>query len=53
MGNLPYFLAFFLIVAWSIGYFGTNAGAGIHMLLLLAIITLLLKVFQNRNVSGN
>jgi hypothetical protein len=53
MGNAPYFLAVFLVVAWAIGYFGTNAGAGIHMLLVLAIITLSLKVFQHRNVYGN
>lgn len=53
MGNIPYFLAVFLVVAWVIGYFGTNAGAGIHMLLVLAFITLLLKVFQHRNVAKN
>jgi hypothetical protein len=53
MGNLPYFLAFFLVAAWVIGYFGTNAGDFIHLLLVLAIITVLLKVFQRQNIAKN
>ena len=53
MGILPYFLALFLVGAWVIGYIGTNAGGFIHILLVLAIVTVLLKVSQKQNVAKN
>ena len=53
MGTWPYFLALFLFGAWVIGYIGTNAGGFIHILLVLAIITVLLKVINGRNVATN
>jgi uncharacterized membrane protein len=51
-GTLLYIMAIILVLAWAIGYFANNAGEGIHVLLVLAFITLLLKVFQ-RNFAKN
>lgn len=48
MGNLLYYVAVILIIAWAIGFLGYHAGGLIHILLVIAVIAVLLRV-----ISGN
>jgi len=50
MGNLLYFIAVILIVAWAIGFFAFNVGAIIHILLVVAVIAIIIRVIQGRKV---
>jgi hypothetical protein len=50
MGNILYVVAVVLIILWAIGYLSYNAGAIIHVLLVVAIIAILLRVIQGRKV---
>ena len=50
MGNLLYILAVVLVVLWAVGFLGYNAGGLIHILLVIAIISILVRVISgNRN----
>jgi len=51
MGNLLYLVAVILLIAWAIGFIGYNAGGIIHILLVIAIISVLLRVISGRKVS--
>ena len=51
MGNLLYALAVILVVCWAIGFIGYNAGGIIHILLVIALISVLLRVIQGRKSS--
>jgi hypothetical protein len=46
MGNLLYVLAVILVIIWAIGFLGYNAGGIIHILLVLALISVLLRVIR-------
>ncbi len=48
MGNLLYIVAVILVLFWAIGFFAYSVGAVIHILLVLAIVSVLLRV-----ISGN
>lgn len=48
MGNFLYTIAVILIVAWAIGFLGYNVGGLIHILLVIAIISILLRLIQGR-----
>jgi len=48
MGNILYIVAVVLIIFWAIGFFAYSAGAIIHILLVIAIISFLLRI-----ISGN
>lgn len=50
MGSLLYVIAIILIIAWAVGFIGYNAGALIHVLLVIAIIAILLRVIQGRKI---
>lgn len=50
MGNLLYILAVILIIGWAIGFFAYNLGAIIHILLVIAIISIILRVIQGRKI---
>lgn len=50
MGNLLYIIAVILIIGWAIGFFAFNAGAIIHILIVVAIIAILLRVIQGRKI---
>jgi len=50
MGNMLYVLAAVLVVAWVIGFYGTNVGGLIHILLVFAIIAVLLRNIRGRRV---
>jgi predicted ferric reductase len=46
MGNLLYLVAVVLVIAWAIGFLGYHAGGLIHILLIIAIISVLLRVIR-------
>jgi Family of unknown function (DUF5670) len=50
MGNLLYFVAVILLIAWAIGFFAYSAGGIIHVLLVIAIIAVILRVIQGRKL---
>ncbi|UEG51042.1 lmo0937 family membrane protein [Ferruginibacter lapsinanis] len=46
MGNLLYLVAVILVIAWAIGFLGYHAGGLIHILLVIAVISILLKIIR-------
>jgi len=51
MGNILYIVAVVLIIFWAIGFFAYSAGAIIHILLVIALISFLFRIISgNRNV---
>ena len=50
MNNLLYIIAVILIIGWLIGMVGYHAGGLIHMLLILAVVSLLLRVVRGKSV---
>lgn len=46
MGDILYVLAVILIIGWILGAFVFNAGAIIHILLVVAIVAVLLRVIR-------
>jgi hypothetical protein len=50
MGNLLYIIAVILIIFWAIGFFVYSAGTIIHILLILAAISILLRIIQGSRV---
>jgi len=50
MGNLLYFIAVILLIAWAIGFFAYSAGGIIHILLVIAIIAIILRLIQGRRL---
>lgn len=53
MSNLLYMIAVILIIFWAIGFFAFNIGAIIHILLAIAVITILLRIIQGSKNSTN
>ncbi len=43
MGNLLYLIAVILVIAWAIGFFALHAGGIIHILLVIAVVSILFK----------
>jgi len=50
MSNLLYTLAVILVLFWAIGFFAYSAGSIIHILLVIAVVAVLLRLIQGRNV---
>jgi hypothetical protein len=48
MGNILYVIAVILIIAWAIGFVGYHAGGLIHLLLVIAVISILLRIIQGK-----
>ena len=48
MSNLLYIAAVILIIAWAIGYMGYHVGGLIHILLVIALISVILRVISGR-----
>ena len=46
MSNLLYLIALILIIFWAIGFFAYSAGGIIHILLVIAIISILFRVIR-------
>ena len=49
MGNLLYIVAVILVIFWAIGFLGYHAGGLLHLLLVIAIISVILRVIQGRS----
>ena len=50
MGNLLYMIAVVLIIIWAVGFIGYSAGGIIHILLVIAIISILIRVIQGNKI---
>jgi hypothetical protein len=50
MGNLLYLAAVVLIVIWALGYFAYGIGGIIHILLVIAIISILLRIISGEKI---
>lgn len=50
MGNLLYYIAIILILFWAIGYFGFHAGGIIHILIIIAIISIILRIIKGDKI---
>lgn len=48
MGNILYFVAFVLMVVWAIATAGFHAGGVIHLLIVLAVISVLVRFVLER-----
>lgn len=48
MGNLLYIIAVILIIGWAIGFIGYNIGGIIHILLIIAIISVILRIIEGK-----
>lgn len=46
MGNLLYLFAVIFVIGWAVGFIGYHAGGLIHILLVIAIISVLLKIIR-------
>ncbi len=46
MNNLLYTIAVLLILLWAIGFFAYSVGGIIHILLIIAVISIILRVIQ-------
>jgi len=46
MKNLLYTIAVVLVVLWLLGFFFTNIGSIIHLLLIIAVILILLRIIK-------
>ncbi len=50
MGNLLYIIAVVFIILWAVGYFAYSAGSIIHVLLVIAAISILVRVIQGKKI---
>ena len=50
MGNLLYVIAVILIIIWALGFFAYSIGSVIHILLVIAIISVLLNIIRGRRI---
>jgi Family of unknown function (DUF5670) len=50
MGNLLYFIAVILVIAWAIGFFAYGLGSIIHILLVIAVIAVILRLIRGQRV---
>lgn len=50
MGNLLYVLAVILVISWGIGFIGYGTGGIIHILLVIALISVILRVIQGQKI---
>lgn len=51
MGNLLYYIAIILIIAWAIGFLGYGAGYLIHALLVIAVLAVIMRLISGRSVE--
>lgn len=50
MNSLFYFIAVILIIGWILGFFVYSAGGLIHILLVLAVISIVLRLIGGRRI---
>jgi len=46
MRSILYFIAVILVISWAIGFLGYHAGGIIHILLVIAVISIILGVIR-------
>jgi hypothetical protein len=46
MSNLLYIIAVILVIGWAIGFFAYTVGSVIHILLVLAVISLIIGIIR-------
>ena len=46
MGNLLYVIAVIILIFWAIGFFGYAIGGLLHLLLVVALILIVLRLFR-------
>ena len=46
MGNILYLVAVILVILWAIGFLGYNVGGIIHVLLVIALISVILRIIK-------
>ena len=46
MGNLLYIVAVILVISWAIGFFAYSVGSIIHILLVIALISIILNIIR-------
>ncbi len=51
MKNLFYVVALVLILIWSIGFIGYGIGGGIHILLVLALLSVAMRAILERKFA--
>lgn len=51
MSNLLYVVAVVLLILWAIGYLGYNTGGIIHLLLVIALIAVILRIIQGKQIN--
>lgn len=49
MRNLLYVLAVIIVITWAIGFIGYSVGGIVHVLLVIALISVLLGIIQGKN----
>jgi hypothetical protein len=47
MGNILYYVALGLIIFWAIGFFAYSVGAIIHILLVIALISIFVRIISS------
>ncbi|MCH7404217.1 lmo0937 family membrane protein [Belliella aquatica] len=50
MNSLLYLIAVILIIGWILGFFVYSAGGLIHILLVLAVISIVLRLIGGRRI---
>lgn len=50
MGNLLYGIAVIMLIVWAIGFLGYNAGGIIHILLVIALIAVIFRLIQGKQI---
>ncbi len=50
MRSLLYIVAVILLIGWAVGFFGYSAGGLIHILLVLAVVSILLTLIRRGGV---
>jgi hypothetical protein len=48
MGNILYLIAILFLIGWAVGFFAYSAGSIIHVLLVIAVISILLKIIGGK-----
>ncbi len=48
MSNLLYSIALVLIIFWAIGFFAFSLGGMIHILLVIALISIIFRIIRGR-----
>jgi len=50
MRNILYLVAVVLVITWALGFFAYSAGGLIHILLIIAVISILLGIIRRKGI---